>query len=334
MAVRTSPSSESAQRSASGRGAAIAGVGYSVPPRVVTTAEIAERLGVDERWILTRTGVRERRWVDDETSTCDLAAAAGTRAVERARVDPSELDLVLVASMSPDWVTPNLAPVVASEIGASGAGAFDVGAACTGFLSGVAMATGYIEAGRCRSALIVGADILSRLHDPHDRATATLFGDGAGAFVLSATEGRARVGPVVLGSAGEHRAIIHAELSDRYIRMQGHDTFRHAVDAMAGATMEALARARAELDDVNLFVYHQANGRILSAVADRLGLEDERVANYVDRFGNTSAASIPIALAAAEEDGRVAPGDLVLLGAFGAGLTWGAAAIAWGRNGA
>ncbi len=312
------------------RGAAIAAVAMCVPDRVVANAEVTERLGIDENWIAKRTGVRERRiaWPDERLSA--FAAEAGDAALERAGVEASDLDLVLVATMSADELTPNAAPLVASELGATNAGAMDVGAACTGFLSALSLATAQIESRRAQNVLVVGADLLSRITDPHDRSTAGLLADGAGAAVVSAIDFPGRVGPVVLGSDGAHSDLITAGHRDRVVRMKGHDTFKHAVARMSGATLQALALADRTLEDVDLFVYHQANSRIIRAVGIELGLPAERTADYLAAFGNTSAATLPIALTLAEVEGRLRDGAIVLLAAFGAGLAWGATVLEWG----
>jgi 3-oxoacyl-[acyl-carrier-protein] synthase-3 len=312
------------------RGAGIAAVGMCVPDRVVSNAEVTERLGIEANWIAKRTGVHERRIAWPEERLSAFATEAGDIALERAGVAATELDLVLVATMSADELTPNAAPLVASELGATRAGAIDVGAACTGFLSALSLATAQIESRRAETVLVVGADLLSRLTDPDDRSTAGLLADGAGAALVRAVDSPGRIGPVVLGADGAHSALITANHRDRVIRMNGHDTFKHAVARMSAATLEALALADRTVDEVDLFVYHQANSRIIRAVGIELGLPGERTADYLAGFGNTSAATIPIALTLAEEEGRLRDGAVVLLAAFGAGLAWGATVLEWG----
>jgi 3-oxoacyl-[acyl-carrier-protein] synthase III len=312
------------------RGAGIASVAMAVPDRAIGNAEIAGRIGVEPSWITKRTGVEERRIAWPEERLSAFAAEAGQIALERAGIAAIELDLVLVATMAADELTPNAAPLVAEELGAKAAGALDVGAACTGFLAALAMATGQIEARRADNVLVIGADLLSRLTDRGDRATAALLADGAGAALLRPSAGGAGIGPVVLGADGAHSALIAASHSDRVIRMNGHDTFKHAVARMSHATLEALALAERELEEVDLFVYHQANSRIIRAVGEELGLPRERTADYLAGYGNTSAATLPIALTLAEEEGRLGPGSIVLLSAFGAGLAWGATVVEWG----
>jgi 3-oxoacyl-[acyl-carrier-protein] synthase III len=326
----TSRSSWNASRSGTLalRPAAIGAVGMAVPAGVVTNEPIAERFGIDPRWIVERTGVRERRVLAEDETLLGLAADAAEATLERAGLEPAALDQVLVATMSHDRLTPNLAPLVAQEIGASGAGALDVGAACTGFVGALAMAVAQVETRRAETVLVVGAERLSTLTDHDDRATAALFGDGAGAALVRAAAGPG-FGPFVLGSDGARAEVVRAERAEALIRMQGQDTFREAVRRMAEATLAAIDAAAVSLAEVDLFVYHQANARILRALAQRLMLAEDRVLECISRYGNTSAASIPIALATARGEERIQPGDRVLLAAFGGGLTWGATVLEW-----
>lgn len=310
--------------------ARIAGIGAAVPARAVPSSEIAERLGVDERWIVTRTGVRSRYLADADDSLAELAAAAARAALADAGLEAAAIDLVLVATMAADDLTPNAAPLVAGLIGAEGAGAFDIGAACTGFLSALASAAGMVESGRSQGALVIGADLLSRLTDPGDRGTAALFADGAGAaVVVPGPRPGAEIGSILLSSTPDEQRIVHATHDQRKIRMQGQETFRLAVQQMSEVTVAAAERAGLRLDEIDLFVYHQANARILRAVGERLGLPSERVVQSIDRYGNTSSATIPIALCDARDRGLLKPGAKVLVGAFGAGFTWGAGVIEW-----
>jgi 3-oxoacyl-[acyl-carrier-protein] synthase-3 len=311
-------------------GAAIAAVAMAVPPRAVPNGPIAERLGVSEEWIVKRTGVRERRLAGPEETLAGLATEASASALTRAGLDARDIDLVLVATMSADQVAPSAAASVAARLGADRAGAIDIGAACTGFLSALALACGQVDAGRSDRVLVIGADLLSRITDPDDRSTAALLADGAGAAVVCRRAGGSRIGPTVLGSDGVLGDLITADRTGGPLRMNGHDTFKQAVARMGAATLEALRLAGRAIDDVDLFVYHQANSRIIVALGVELGLPAERVVDYVPRFGNTSAATLPIALTLAEEEGRLAPGSVVLLAAFGAGLTWGATVVEWG----
>jgi 3-oxoacyl-[acyl-carrier-protein] synthase-3 len=219
---------------------------------------------------------------------------------------------------------------VALDLGADRAGAMDVGAACTGFLSSLALAAAQVEAGRCEHVLVIGADVLSRFTDPADRGTAALFADGAGACVVSAAgDGAGVIGHIALHCDGAGAHAIRASHHDQIIHMQGHDTFKAAVQRLSESSLEAVQRVGLELDDIGLFVYHQANARILRAVGERLGVERERVIDCIDRYGNTSSATLPIALADARQRGMLEPGMNVLLAAFGAGFTWGAGVVQW-----
>jgi len=314
------------------RGAAIRGVAMAVPSRSVSSQEIAPGMGVNEDWIAKRTGTSSRPWAVEGERLTDFAARAGSGALARAQVDPLDLDLVLVATSTADEITPNAAPLVAGLVGAERAGALDLGSACTGWLAGLALACGQIESGRASHALVVGADFLSRFLDFSDRATAPLFADGAGAAVLSETSGpEGRIGPVLLHADHSGADLIRLERG-KSISMQGQETFRAAVASLTAVTHEALDASGLALGDIDLFVYHQANSRIIRAVGERLGLPSERVVDYVDRFANSSTATLPIALSVAEAEGRLHPGHHVLLASFGGGFTWGATVLEWHPN--
>lgn len=311
-------------------GAEIAGLGIAVPATVVANAPIAARLGIDESWIVQRTGIGERRVAAPEERLSDLAASAAERALAAAGVPAADLDLVLVATTSNDDLMPGASPRVAAALGTQAA-AIDLNAACTGFVSGLSLACGAIESGRAATVLLVGADLMTRITDPTDRGTAAVFADGAGAVVLRGA-GRGRIGPVVLGSDGTQADLILTPRELGVTAMQGHETFRHAVDRMAEATRAAVTAAGIGLPDIDLFVYHQANARILRSVGERLGIAPERVVDSIHHYGNTSAASIPLALEDARLAGTLEPGATVLIAAFGAGLTWGATVVEWGRG--
>jgi 3-oxoacyl-[acyl-carrier-protein] synthase-3 len=331
MARTPDPLGEPDSMPAMRAGVAIASVGVSVPDTVVLNATISARLGVSEDWIVRRTGIRSRRIAEPEERLATHATAAARRALERAQIEPAEVDMVLVATTTADEVMPNAAPLVAHALGATRAGAFDIGAACTGFLSALAVGSAQIEAGRARCVVVVGADFMSRITDPDDRATAAVFADGAGAAVLVRTAAHGRIGPIVLGADGAGADHIFVQRDEALIRMRGHETFREAVARLTLATLQAARAAAISLEDIDLFVYHQANGRILAAVGERLALPVERVVDCIGEHGNTSAATLPLALAFSEAEGRLGPGNRVLLGAFGAGFTWGATVIEWGR---
>jgi 3-oxoacyl-[acyl-carrier-protein] synthase-3 len=314
------------------RGAAIAGLGIAVPVEAVPNAPIAAHLGVDERWIVERTGITERRISGPDETVAALSREAGRRALAAAEVEASELDMVLVATMSHERVMPSAAALVAGELGAQQAAAIDLNVACSGFVSGLVLAAGQLESGRADAILVVGADVLSPLTDPDDRRTAALFGDAAGAAVVTGSSAPSRIGPAAVGSDGLRSELITAERDELVIRMNGHDTFRQAVDRLAESTVAACEGAGLGLDEIDLFAYHQANARILAAVGERLGLDPDRVVNCIDRYGNTSAATIPLALADASERDMLADGDRVLMAAFGGGLTWAATVVEWGAS--
>jgi len=312
------------------RTAGIAGLGMAVPPKVVPNEPIARRLGVADGWIETRTGIQERRHAAPDATLAALAAVAAREALENAGVEATSLDLVLVATTSQDKLLPNAAPLVVAELGAGHVAAIDIGAACTGFVSALDLAAAQVEAGRAERVLVVGAEIMSRLLDPDDRPTAGLFGDGAGAAVVTAG-GPARLGPAVQGSDGvDGPELIYATNEERLVQMAGQDTFKHAVRRLSESTEQAAEAGGLALEDIDVFVYHQANGRILKAVGERLGLPADRVIDCIGTYANTSAATIPIALVEAQRAGMLVPGARVLISAFGAGFTWGAMTIEWG----
>jgi 3-oxoacyl-[acyl-carrier-protein] synthase-3 len=308
--------------------AGVAGIGTALPTRVVSNAEVEDRLGLESGWLERRTGIRQRRYAEGQRVS-ELATAAAQAALADAGLDAADIDLVLVATMSPDELMPNTAPLVAHALGLEVA-AIDIGAACSGFLAALALGSSYVETGRATNALVIGAEAMSRFLDRDDRRTAGLFGDGAGAVVLS--PGAGAVGPVVLRSAGRHAALIFATHDEAVIRMEGHDTFVAAVGFLCDVTIDACTEAGVALDDVDLFVYHQANRRILVAVAERLAIDPDRIVDAIADVGNTSAASVPLALADANAQGRLRAGDRVLMGAVGAGFTYGAALVEWGRS--
>ena len=300
-----------------------------MPPEVVPNGAIAERIGVDDAWIQKRTGIKSRRRALPHETLSEYATFAGRSALQDAGVDPRDVDLVLVATMTPDDITPNAAPVVANALGAENAGAIDIGAACSGWLAALRLAAGQVETGRAERVLVIGAELLTRITNFDDPKTAALFGDGAAA-VLVGHEGEGDIGPIVLAADGSLGDRITANHDDRVLVMDGHSTYMVAVKRLSEATVAAVARAGLELEDIDLFVYHQANGRIIRAVGERLDLEPAKVADYVAHMANTSAASIPLTLSLLREDGRLRPGQKVLIAAIGAGFTWGAGVIEWG----
>lgn len=338
-------------------GVRVAGWGTALPRRRVTNDDLAAYLDTSDDWIAERSGIRERRWAGPGESTGPLALAAAWAALARAGVAPTDLDVVVVATATPDTPMPSTASQVAAELGAT-AGAFDVNAACAGFVYALTVASGLISGGVARTALVIGADTMTSILDRNDRATAVLFGDGAGALVLTSDPASAgqvgAVGAVVPGGpglvasdlvgdpAGVDLLVVPAGGSarpattdtlaagDHYLRMDGREVFRRAVRAVEASIGRTLAGAGCTPDDVALFVPHQANARIVDAVLSRTGLAAERTSSTIDRYGNTSAGSIPLALAEAADAGTVADGDLVLMCGFGAGLTVGTALWRWG----
>jgi len=314
------------------RGTAVLSVGACLPRRTVANDEIAARIGKSDEWIYTRTGIRERRHAGEDESLTAVAAAASRDALRRAGVEASELDLVVVGTLTPDERMPNAAAMLARELGAPRAGTIEVNSACTGFLTGLSIGAAHVETGRAERVLVVGADFISRITDHDSKQTAMLFADGAGAVVLAPTApGAGRVGPVLLrhdATSPEHLYL--ARTGGATIEMDGHETFKHAVNRMSEVTQEVVAAAGLTLADVDLFVFHQANGRIISAVGERLELDAARVVDCIERSGNMSAGTVPYALDVARADGRLRDGRRVLLAAFGGGFTWGGALIEWG----
>lgn len=317
--------------------ARILGTGGYLPERVVTNAELERRIDTTDQWIRERTGIRERHLAAEGETTCDLAEQASRRALEAAGVDAGELDLIVLGTTTPDQVFPSTACLLQARLGASGCPAFDVQAVCTGFVYALAVADQFIRCGSSRRALVVGADTFTRLLDWNDRSTCVLFGDGAGAVVLEAADEPGIIG-THLHADGKLANLLevpggvsqgYEPLSEGagFVRMQGNALFKVAVTRLAGVvdeTLRAHGFAAAELD---WLVPHQANRRILDAIARRLDLPAERVVNTVAEHGNTSAASVPLALDVAVRDGRIRRGDLLLLEAFGGGLTWGSALV-------
>ncbi|MBE3598059.1 MAG: ketoacyl-ACP synthase III [Limnochordaceae bacterium] len=327
-----------------GRAVGIWGTGSAVPERVLTNFDLEKMVETSDEWIRTRTGIRERHIADEKTATSDLALLAGRRALEAAGVGPDELDLIVVATVTPDMSFPSTANLVQDRLGARRAAAFDLAAACSGFLYGLDTAAAFVATGRAGYALVVGAECLSKITDYTDRSTCVLFGDAAGAVVLGP------VGPGYgllsshLGSDGSYGHLLHlpaggsrrpasaATVAERlhFIKMAGNEVFKIAVRTMGEAAEKALQEAGVSVDRVRWFIPHQANVRIIDAAARRLGIEEDRVVVNIDRYGNTSAASIPLALDETVRAGKVAEGDYLVLAAFGGGLTWGASVLRWG----
>jgi 3-oxoacyl-[acyl-carrier-protein] synthase III len=319
---------------------AIAGLGSYLPSRVVTNDDLAQVLDTSDEWIRTRTGIRQRYHLAADQATSDLAVEAAKAALADAGLGIEDVTTIIVATTTPDHTIPGTAPIVAAKLGTEVA-AFDVNAACSGFLYALRVGSAMVATGD-GVVLVIGAEALTRIVDPGDRSVAILFGDGAGAAVL-VPDPDAVMGPFELGADGTDPSMLWAEtggsrtpvdaevleVGSHFLTMRGGDVYRHAVKRMAAASHAVLAGAGLTIDDVDLFVGHQANVRILDAVAQRLALDPARAHITVDRHGNTSAASIPLALVDAREAGRLTPGTTVLLAAFGAGLTWGACLLTW-----
>jgi 3-oxoacyl-[acyl-carrier-protein] synthase-3 len=317
------------RRPAPPRTATIHGLGHYLPSEIVPNSDIAERIGVDDHWIVKRTGIHARRRAAANEGTTDMAVFAARRALQDAGTEAGDLDYVIVATMSADEITPNCAPRVAHAIGADHAAAYDVGAACTGFLAGLQQAAAMIEVGRAERILLIGAEKLTRITDFDDKKTGMLFGDGAGAVVLGPSDSDAGIGPIDLTADGSLGDTIVATPEDPWIRMDGISTFKVAVKRLSESTIWATTSADIELDDIDLFVYHQANSRIIRAVGERLELDPAKVADYLAQIANTSAASLPLTLSLSREDGRLRAGHKVLIAAIGAGFTWGAGVLEW-----
>lgn len=325
----------------------IAGTGSYTPAKVLTNADLADLVDTSDEWIVTRTGIKERRIAANGESTSDIAFRAAENALSDAQLDPSELDLIIVATVSPDTFFPATACYVQSKLGASKATAFDVSAACSGFLYALQISRNFINSGQCQKILIVGAEKLSSMTNWEDRNTCVLFGDGAGAAVLVRKEEEkdrsGRVLSAVMGSDGDQtdilvvpgggsRCPITPENVDQRlntISMVGREVYKYAVNAMKKACEDALKAANLTAEDVAMVIPHQANIRIIEAIVDRLNIPMERTFINLDRYGNTSAAAIAIALDEANRTKAIKRGDIVLLVAFGAGLTWAASAIEW-----
>ena len=307
----------------------ILGVGAAVPAQLITNADLEARLDTNDEWIVRRTGIRERRHISGDETLAQLAAGACTDAVNDSGGTAAEIDHLIVATITPDRLTPGLAPAIAARIGAPHAGVVDINAACCGFLYGLDQAAALIESGRARKVLVCGAEALSRITDHEDRATAVLFGDGAGAVVVGAGAPGRGIGSFAFGYDDELADTLYAEREQPKLRMAGQQVYRHAVARMAEAAQQVLERNGVGIDEVDYFVAHQANARIVAAVADALGIAHEKVSFNVEWTANTSAASIPLALAAADRAGELAPGSLVGMVAFGAGFVWAAGLASW-----
>lgn len=317
------------------RRSVFAGVGSHLPARIVTNAELAGRVDTSDEWIVERTGIRQRHIAADGEKTSDLAIAAARRALDSAKMDAAEIDLIVLATATPDLTFPATAARVQAALGVTQGAAFDVQAVCSGFIFALATADNALVRGQARNALVIGAETFSRILDWSDRGTCVLFGDGAGAIVLRAEETSENRGVIAtfLRTDGRQHDLLYVDggpsqtQSVGHLRMVGNAVFRQAVEHISGAMIEACRLGGVSLDEVDWFVPHQANQRILDGVARRLQISPDKVITTVALHGNTSAASVPLALDTGVRDGRVRPGDLVLMEALGGGLTWGAALV-------
>jgi 3-oxoacyl-[acyl-carrier-protein] synthase-3 len=318
--------------------ARIVGVGKYLPSRILTNADLESMVETSNDWIVDRTGIRERRLAAEDETTASLGSEAAKMALETAGLRPDQIDLIICATCSPDGMFPASASLIQEKLGAHAAAAFDINAACTGFLAALATATQFINSGVYERVLVVGAEVLSRIIDWSDRSTCVLFGDGAGAVVLERAESGG-VGPFVLKSDGAGAGLLYArgpassptvtQNEGFCIVMDGREVFKFAVRAMEEVTRQAVEQAGMQLDDIAYLVPHQANLRIMNTFAKGLGFASERVISNIAKYGNTSSASIPVALCEAWEEGRVNTGDRLVLVAVGGGLSWGASVVEW-----
>jgi len=322
----------------------IAGTGSFVPERVLSNADLEKMVDTSDEWIITRTGIRERRIAEDGMASSDLAEIASRRALESAGVSAEELDLVIVCTITPDTILPSCACWLQERIGAKNAGAFDITAACSGFIYGLSVASNFIKAGAARLALVVGSECLSKITDYTDRTSCILFGDGAGAAVLRST-GNEESGILdfilgadgaggelmILPAGGSRIPATHRSIDERlhYMKIRGREVFKFAVLKMVELVKASVERVGMSTKDIKLVIPHQVNTRILRSAAEKLGMPMEKIFINIDRYGNTSAASVPIALDEAHRAGQIGRGDLVVLVAFGGGLTWGSCLLRW-----
>jgi 3-oxoacyl-[acyl-carrier-protein] synthase III len=324
----------------------ITGIGAYAPEHVITNDDLSKMMDTSDEWIVERTGIHERRIAADDQALSDLALPAARDALAQAGVDPETIDLVIVATVTPDMAFPSAGAIIADELGAPDAAAYDLSAGCTGFMYAVAQGYGMVAAGLASHALVVGGDVLSRILDWSDRGTAVLFGDGAGAVVLErVSEGGflgfelgadGSGGPQLYLPAGGSRSPATAETvaeHKHYVQMNGREVFKFATRVLVSSAEKVLAECGKTIDDVDVYIPHQANVRIIDHAAEKLGIPKEKIVVNVERYGNTSSGSIPLALVDAQAEGRLQEGALVLMTGMGAGLTWGSGLIEWTTNG-
>jgi len=323
-------------RAKAGLEVSITGLGCKVPERVMKNDELSQFVDTSDEWIRERTGIRERRIASQDEALSDLALPAARDALAQAGVEGGDVDLVIVATVTPDMAFPSTAALVADAIGAADAAAYDLSAGCTGFMYALAQGYGMLASGLARRALVIGGDVLSRLFDWTDRSTLVLFGDGAGAVVLESVPERGFIGFELGadGAGGESLWLPGSgsrifDEADRHIKMNGREVFRFATRILVQSAEDVLAKCELTIDDVDLYIPHQANVRIIDHATRKLGVPSDRVVINVDRYGNTSSGSIPLALAEALAEDRLRPGMVVLMTGMGAGLTWGSAVMRW-----
>ena len=309
--------------------AGIIGLGTYAPENILTNHDLENRLDTSDEWIRTRTGIEERRIADGSIDTSDMAYEAAVQALKDASVTAEEIDLILVATVTPDKAFPSVACIIQDRLGARNAAAMDISAACAGFTYGIVTASQFIKSGDYRHILVVGVEKLSKITDWNDRNTAVLFGDGAGAVMMGEVGEDKGILSFELGSDGSGGK--HLEKAAEFITMNGREVFKFAVRQMGESSLNVLKKAGLTKEDVNFLIPHQANIRIMEASRQRLELPVEKMSKVIHKYGNTSSASIPIALCEEVEAGKIKDGDLIILVGFGAGLTWGAAAIRWGK---
>jgi len=326
--------------SANGRRIGITGLGVHVPEQVFTNKDLEQYVDTTDEWIVERTGIHERRFATKEEALTDIAAPAAIAAMANAGADPASFDLIVVATVTPDMMFPTSSALLADSLGMPDAAAYDLLAGCTGFMYAVAQAYSMVSSGLSKRALVVGGDVLSKILDWHDRSTLVLFGDGAGAVVVEPVEEGGFLGFELGadGGGGENLWLPgsgsrYFEDGDKLVKMNGREVFKFATRVMVSSAQKVLDECGLTVDDVDVYVPHQANKRIIDHAAGKLGIPEEKVVVNVDRYGNTSSGSIPLALADAAADGRLREGELVLMTGMGAGLTWGSALIEWNRGG-
>ena len=322
--------------SANGRRIGITGLGTHVPERVYTNADLEEFVDTTDEWIVERTGIRERRFAEKDEALTDIAAPAARAALAEAGADPASIDLILVATVTPDMMFPTSSALLADQLGMPDAAAYDLLAGCTGFMYGIAQAYGMLSSGLARRALVVGGDVLSKILDWEDRSTLVLFGDGAGAVVMEPVGAGGFLGFELGadGGGGENLWLPgsgsrHFDDPDSFVKMNGREVFKFATRVMVSSAEKILEECGLDVGEIDVYVPHQANKRIIDHAARKLGIPEEKTVVNVDRYGNTSSGSIPLALADAKADGRLRGGELVLMTGMGAGLTWGSALIEW-----